>query len=1143
MASLFISYSRKDKESARKLTEAFQGQDLDFWIDWEGIPPTVDWWKEIEKGIEEADIFLFLLSPNSASSNVCRRELEHAIRNGKRLVPVVVRDIQSNESPDALSSLNWIFLREADDFEAAFDKLMTAIRTDYGWVQSHRRLQVRALEWGKKVERSLLLRGKDLREAEEQLASAGQKDPLPTDLQRRYVLESRRSESRTRNAVLIVGALVIVTLAFLSVVAFNQSRLATANAALAVVNLENAQTAQANAEAQRALAVTNEQEALRQAKISRGRALAANSQLNRDKNQLSLLLAMEAFDVVADLPYTERLQPEQALRDSLSRVAGIPINEYEFNNYSLSPDGRWLAVSWLNSRISLVDMENLHAEPVVLREEGADITNSAFSADGRWLAIGSKDRVVRVWDMQNPSAEPSILAGHQDQSVQLAFSPDGNWLASWGWTDDHVNVWDLHDLGLGPSTLPGHPDNFSDAFSPDARWLVTVDKNQTARVWDLQSRSEEPVVLSGYGNSISYLTFSPNGHWLVAASAGTAPLWDMQNLSAAPIILQGAAYDIPVFTFSPDGRWLIADQDDFAAQSDPHLWDLQTLATDPIVLDGLDAPLLFTPDSHFLVITEGATIQMLDLHDRSAAPLILRGHEQAITTLALSPNGRWLAAGSLDQSIRLWDVEKAPALSFPTSIALRGHEGTVFGIQSIGFSSNGHWLISSSGDGIPRLWDMQNILNLSADPKIVQFGRVFAFSADSQWVASEGPGHTISLAKIHEPAVPAIVLPGFKEEIESVMFSPNGRWLAADGGNSFILLWDLKETDPEPSIAGIHGTKELRSFTPDSRLLITSADTTIQLWDVNNLETPVKSITLAGPISDVVLSPDSLWLAINDNQNTVQLLNLQNPDAEPILLRGHQEHITALDFSPDSHWLASGSFDGESRVWDLQNLKSEPEVLRGHTGYVYTLVFSPDSQQLATGSFDQTIRLWDVPNRGVNPTVLVGYVGSGSPDPTLAFSSDGGWLATAGGGVGDQPARLWNLRNLSIEPILLIGPEDLADISSGGVAFSPDGRWLATWHGRVRLWDMQNLTAEPILLQGNGVSFSPDGSWFVTGGNHTKLVWNLNVREIREEACEVVGRNFSREEWMQYFPDEEYRKTCEQWRLEPVTTPTPVPVP
>ena len=106
MARVFISYSRKDIEFAKRLTAELQKSDLDFWIDWEGIPPTVDWWKEIEKGIEEADIFLFLISPDSAKSKVCIREIEYAVLNGKRLIPLVVQDIGGDETPSQLGHLN-----------------------------------------------------------------------------------------------------------------------------------------------------------------------------------------------------------------------------------------------------------------------------------------------------------------------------------------------------------------------------------------------------------------------------------------------------------------------------------------------------------------------------------------------------------------------------------------------------------------------------------------------------------------------------------------------------------------------------------------------------------------------------------------------------------------------------------------------------------------------------------------------------------------------------------------------------------------------------------------------------------------------------------------------------------------------------
>ncbi len=191
MAKVFISYSRKDIEFAKRLTGKLQESDLDFWVDWEGIPPTVDWWREIEKGIEEADVFIFLISPDSASSKICGQEIDCAIKNGKRLIPLVVRDTKSGEAPEQLGHLNWVFFRESDDFDASIQKLLSSIHTDYEWVQTHRRLQVKALEWERSnKENSFLLRGKDLQDAELQLATNTSKEPHPTDLQREYAFKS-----------------------------------------------------------------------------------------------------------------------------------------------------------------------------------------------------------------------------------------------------------------------------------------------------------------------------------------------------------------------------------------------------------------------------------------------------------------------------------------------------------------------------------------------------------------------------------------------------------------------------------------------------------------------------------------------------------------------------------------------------------------------------------------------------------------------------------------------------------------------------------------------------------------------------------------------------------------------------------------
>lgn len=221
MAKVFISYSRKDVDFAKQLTEELQKSNNDFWIDWEGIPPTVDWWKEIEKGIEDSDAFLFLISPDSARSKICGQEIDYAVKNGKRLLPIVVRETDGNEIHSKLKPLNWIFFRETDDFDASTTKLLDSIHTDYDWVQAHRRLQVKALEWERNhKENSFLLRGKDLVNAESQLATNSSKEPYPTDLQREYVFESRKNEGlqkqltrRRRNIISIVGVISLIAVA------------------------------------------------------------------------------------------------------------------------------------------------------------------------------------------------------------------------------------------------------------------------------------------------------------------------------------------------------------------------------------------------------------------------------------------------------------------------------------------------------------------------------------------------------------------------------------------------------------------------------------------------------------------------------------------------------------------------------------------------------------------------------------------------------------------------------------------------------------------------------------------------------------------------------------------------------------------
>src|SRR5258708_3017695 len=123
MSHIFISYSRKDFDFAQKIVTALPDNNLDPWIHCKSIPKGGDWEQEIYRGIEEAEAFLFLIRPDSVASQMCNKEIAHAVKNGKRILPIVIRDVALKIIHSEISKRNWIFCREGkDDFNTAIEE-------------------------------------------------------------------------------------------------------------------------------------------------------------------------------------------------------------------------------------------------------------------------------------------------------------------------------------------------------------------------------------------------------------------------------------------------------------------------------------------------------------------------------------------------------------------------------------------------------------------------------------------------------------------------------------------------------------------------------------------------------------------------------------------------------------------------------------------------------------------------------------------------------------------------------------------------------------------------------------------------------------------------------------------------------------
>jgi len=210
MIDVFISYSRRDSDFVRKLHEALVKRGLQVWVDLADIDYSTQWWQEICIAIGGAQNIVFVISPDSLTSEYCHKELSRARASNKRFIPLLHRPVDGRIVNDALFDQPWedearenwrlvdatqyLPMRDTDDFDAGLASLQRILQTDHELVRMHTRLGVRAAEWQSTPDDSLLLRGRDLQAAHDWLAS--DPSPAPTELQRAYIAASRDYERR-----------------------------------------------------------------------------------------------------------------------------------------------------------------------------------------------------------------------------------------------------------------------------------------------------------------------------------------------------------------------------------------------------------------------------------------------------------------------------------------------------------------------------------------------------------------------------------------------------------------------------------------------------------------------------------------------------------------------------------------------------------------------------------------------------------------------------------------------------------------------------------------------------------------------------------------------------------------------------------
>ncbi|MEU6772161.1 helix-turn-helix domain-containing protein [Streptomyces sp. NPDC046759] len=462
--------------------------------------------------------------------------------------------------------------------------------------------------------------------------------------------------------------------------------------------------------------------------------------------------------------------------------------------------------------------------------------------------------------------------------------------------------------------------------------------------------------------------------------------------------------------------------------------------------------------AHRLRSDREAAAGLLDTQN-IALSSVLSGHSGAVYAVAFSPDGRTLATGAADDTIRLWSLAD-PAYPVPLGRPLTGHTDWVYWLQ---FSPDGHTLASAGRDRTARLWDVRDPAHPKASgrPLLGHRGMVFSvsFSRDGRILATAGQDHTVRLWDVSDPAHAKALghpLTGASEAVASAAFSPDGRTVAAPGHDHLIRLWNV--TDP----------------------------TRPKLW-----RTPLSNPDV---VYAVAIRRDSKLMASVGNDDKVRLWDLSDPaHAKPLgrPLIGHTDTLLAVAFSPDGRTLATAGADHTIRLWDVTDPRHPApfgQSLIGHTGFVNWLAFSPDGRSLASVSDDHTVRLWHLPR-----AVLAGHLGSITG---IAYGPNGRVLAGASAGR----VRLWDVRDPAGGRQLSELPDQHLAIR---VAFQPRGRLLAgaDSDGTVWLWDVSTpgrprragLIHTGGADQADGVlAFTPDGHVLVTGGPKYSLrLWNV----------------------------------------------------
>jgi WD40 repeat protein len=757
--------------------------------------------------------------------------------------------------------------------------------------------------------------------------------------------------------------------------------------------------------------------------------------------------------------------------------AELPVRAGHGNGLAFSSNGRELASVGRDGALCLWDVGRRRLRRVVQVAGGDNYPHAvAYSPDGRAVAVGEAKGKVTLRDASSGEIVRSF--GPATHMVfALAFCAEGQFLAVAGGLGGLV-VW---EAGSGREVLrvPALGSEGALAVAAWDRYLAVGYHSGLVRLYDVAT-GRSLARFRGHTAPVVTLAFAPGG--AVLASAGwdsTVRLWHLDD-EKTRLVLRGHARGVRGVAFSPGGKELAST--DEAGQV--RLWDVREPSAGQALRPPLSpaGPVACSPEGTRVALAGwGRSVQVCDARTFQEKKRILTGHTGALTDLAWSADGRWVASASADGTVEVREVKEGRRVRL-----LVAHRA---GVTCLAFAprapAGGPVLLATAGkDRQVKVWEMPA-------------GRTRA------------------------------VLTGHTDEVTALAFAPDGRTLASAGLDRGVRLWDL--AGDKHRVIEAEAPLQAVVFSRDGRHLITSSVRALAQREVASGKVVGNFPTKGALMVRLAVGPRHLVGSQEGAAVRVWDLPSRSPRCffQSGLLQGRAT-VTA-----DGRRAVITNLDGSVLALDLKTLRlSRPGLQVPHA--VRDLVFSEGGRTLITTSAQGGIRVrsfWGLFNydwlaRGSGEALGSWDVASGSmlgrgarPDvevSCLAVGAKGHELV--GGGNGGSLWR-WDLRRWRAFPLEFMRPRDASywktvwralefgapavpkfDNQVEALAYSPDGQRLAVV-GRGSL-QVRDSAGEVIDLVRAGadihcVAFSRDGRYLAAGHGAEVQLWDLATRRVQ----------------------------------------------